>query len=151
MLAVYFNYQENIIRFDANGQVDLYLDNPIGSVTDHSELDTSVTVDGIGNIYLLGSFNNLAFIYTRDGKYQNKFGGDGEGPGTFQAVSAIAVDNQSRIYISDFDGIQVFDQNGRYLDVFSASNGVRAMVFDLSGNLFTIDYQQLVTRYQINH
>ena len=150
LLAVYFNFQENIIRFNVNGQVDLYLDNPIGNVTDHSELDTNVSVDGIGNIYLLGSFNNLAFIYNRDGKYQNKFGGDGEGPGTFQAVGDITVDNQSRIYISDFDGVQVFDPNGRYLDVFSASNGVRAMSFDMAGNLYTVDYQQHITRYQIN-
>jgi ribosomal protein L7/L12 len=150
LVAVFFYASENVIRFNDLGEVDLFLESPIGNVTDHPELDTSIAVDGIGNIYLLGSFNNLAFIYNRDGKYQNKFGGDGEGPGTFQAVAAIAVDNQSRIYVSDFDGIQVFDQNGRYLNTFSASNGVRAMAFDLSGNLVTVDYQQLVTRYQIN-
>ena len=150
LVAIFFYANENVIRFDNAGQVDLFVENPIGNVTDHSELDTNVAVDGIGNIYLLGSFNNLALIYNRDGKYQNKFGGDGEGPGSFQAVGDIAVDNQSRIYISDFNGVQVFDPNGRYLDVFKASNGVRAMTFDLSGNLFTIDYQQLITRYRIN-
>lgn len=150
LVAIFFYTGENVIRFNNNGQVDLFLENPIGNVTDHSELDTSIAVDGVGNIYLLGSFNNLAFIYNRDGKYQNKFGGDGDGPGTFQAVDAIAVDNRSRIYISDVRGIQVFDPNGRYLDVFNATNGMRAMVFDLSGHLYTVDYQQHVTRYQIN-
>jgi ribosomal protein L7/L12 len=150
LLAVYFNFQENIIRFDDTGQINLFLENPIGNVTDHSELDTSVAVDGIGNIFLLGSFNNLAFIYNRAGNYQSKFGGDGEGPGTFHAVGAIAVDNQSRIYISDIDGVQVFDPNGRYLDVFNVSNGVREMIFDLAGNLYTVDYQQHITRYRIN-
>jgi hypothetical protein len=150
LLAIFFYTNENVIRFNNTGQVDLFVENPIGNVTDHSELDTSIAVDGLGNIYLLGSFNNLAFIYNRDGKYQNKFGGDGEGAGTFQAVGDIAVDNQSRIYISDIKGIQVFDPNGRYLDVFTATNGVRSMTFDLSGNLYTIDYQQHVTRYQIN-
>ena len=150
LVAIFFYTGENVIRFKNNGQVDLFLESPIGQVTDHSELDTSIAVDGLGNIYLLGSFNNLAFIYNRDGKYQNKFGGDGESPGTFQAVDDIAVDNQSRIYVGDIKGIQVFDPNGRYLDVFSATNGVRAMVFDLSGYLYTVDYQQHVTRYQIN-
>jgi hypothetical protein len=150
LLAIFFYTNENVIRFNNTGQVDLFVENPIGNVTDHSELDTSIAVDGLGNIYLLGSFNNLAFIYNRDGKYQNKFGGDGEGAGTFQAVGDIVVDNQSRIYVSDIKGIQVFDPNGRSLDVFTATNGVRAMTFDLSGYLYTIDYQQHVTRYQIN-
>ncbi|MGB8253671.1 MAG: NHL repeat-containing protein, partial [Anaerolineaceae bacterium] len=123
VLGVYFTDHENIVRFDKNGQVDLFLDSPIGNVTDHSELDTTVTVDGVGNIYLLGSFNNLVFIYNRDGKYQNKFGGDGEGPGAFQAVDAIAVDNQSSIYVSDVHGIQIFDPNGRYLETFELQPG----------------------------
>jgi ribosomal protein L7/L12 len=150
LVSVFFYTGENIVRFDKTGAADLFIESPIGNVTDHSELDTTVAVDGLGNIYLLGSFNNLAFIYNRDGKYQNKFGGDGEGAGTFQAVDDIAVDNQSRIYISDINGIQVFDQNGRYLDAFTATNGVRAMVFDMAGNLYTVDYSQQVTRYQIN-
>jgi ribosomal protein L7/L12 len=150
LLAVYFDSKENIIRFNDSGQVDLLLESPIGNVTDHSELDTRVAVDGIGNIYLLGSFNNLAFIYNRDGKYQNRFGGDGEGPGTFRAVNTLAIDNHSRIYISDFQGIQVFDSSGRYLDTFESSHGVRDMVFDLDGFLYTVDYMQVVTRYQVN-
>jgi ribosomal protein L7/L12/streptogramin lyase len=151
VLGVYFTYQENIVRFNKNGEVDLYLDNPIGNVTDHSELDTSVMVDGVGNIYLLGSFNNMVFIYNRDGKYQNKFGGDGEGPGTFQAVDAIAVDNQSHIYVSDFDGLQIFDSSGRYLESYDGITGVRVISFDLQGNLYAVTYQQLITKYQINH
>ncbi len=109
ILAVLFNFQENVVRFNKNGEIDLTMENPIGNVTDHSELNATIAVDGVGNIYLLGSFNNLAFIYNRDGRYQNRFGGDGEGPGTFQAVDAIAVDNQSRIYVSDINGIQIFD------------------------------------------
>ena len=150
VLGVYFTDHENIVRFDKNGQVDLYLDSPIGNVTDHSELDTTVAVDGVGNIYLLGSFNNLVFIYNRDGKYQNKFGGDGEGPGIFQAVDAIAVDNQSRIYVSDTHGIQVFDSNGRYLETFEFRPGTRSMAFDIKGNLYILTYQGIVTKLQIN-
>jgi DNA-binding beta-propeller fold protein YncE len=151
ILGVLFNFQENVVRFNKNGEIDLYMENPIGDVTDHSELNTTIAVDGVGNIYLLGSFNNMAFIYNRDGKYQNKFGGDGEGPGTFQAVGGIAVDNQSRIYVSDIHGIQIFDANGRYLDSFPISSGARAMTFDLEGNLYILTYQGIVTRFQINH
>ncbi len=151
VVAVYFTHQENIIRFNKNGEVDLYLESPIGNVTDHSELDTTVAVDGVGNIYLLGSFNNMAFIYNRDGKYQNKFGGDGEGHGTFQAVDAIAVDNQSRIYVSDINGIQIFDPNGRYLETFEIQPGARAMTFDLKGNLYVLAYPGIITKWEINH
>jgi hypothetical protein len=150
VLGVYFTDHENIVRFDKNGQVDLYLDNPIGNVTDHSELDTTVAVDGIGNIYLLGSFNNLVFIYNRDGKYQNRFGGDGEGPGTFQAVDTVAVDSQSRIYVSDIHGIQVFDPNGRFLETFEIQPSARGMCFDLKGNLYILTYQEIAMKYKIN-
>jgi ribosomal protein L7/L12 len=150
VLGVFFTYQENIVRYDKNGEVDLYLDNPIGTITDHSELDTSVMVDGVGNIYLLGSFNNMVFLYNRDGKYQNKFGGDGEGPGTFQSVDAIAIDNQSHIYISDFDGLQIFDSSGRYLETYDGITGARMLTFDMQGNLYAVTYQQFITKYQIN-
>jgi len=150
VLGVYFNYQENIVRFDKNGEVDLYLESPIENVTDHSELDTSVVVDGVGNIYLLGTFNNMAFIYNRDGKYQNKFGGSGEGAGTFQSVDAMAVDDQSRIYLSDFNSLLVYDSNGRYLESHDDISGARALTFDLQGNLYVVSYQEFITKYQVN-
>ena len=45
-------------------------------------------------------------------------------PGQFRATDAIAVDGQGRIFVSDTKGIQVFDSNGRYLDVFKVPGSV---------------------------
>ena len=98
----------------------------ISSVTDDSELDTHVAVDGLGNIYALGTFNNAVFKFSPDGKFMTRFGDAGDQPGQFRAPSAIAVDGKGRVYVSDFKGVQVFDSNGRYLAVFKPQAQPRA-------------------------
>lgn len=55
------------------------------------------------------------FIFAPDGRSISRSGSDGDEPGQFRAPYAIAVDGQSRIYVSDFKGIQGFDPQGRYL------------------------------------
>ena len=53
-------------------------------------------------------------------------------------MNAIAVDNQGRIYVSDFKGIQVFDPTGRYLNLIDVPGAVFGMAFDDQNNLYVV-------------
>jgi ligand-binding sensor domain-containing protein len=130
---VAFSYlnRDDLVKLNAQGNVVSRIKGAISTQTDNSELEIRVAVDGVGNIYGLGTFSNGVFKFTRDGKYVSKFGEAGHDPGQFSAVDAIAVDNQGRVYVSDSQGIQVFSSEGRYLGVIKVPNYV---AFGLSFN-----------------
>lgn len=115
---------DDIVRFNSNGQVVQTIRKAISGQTDNSELNMRVASDGLGNIYALGTFNDAIFKFTREGRFVTRIGGEGNEPGQFRAPSALAVDGQGRIFVSDSKGIQVFDTDGRYLDVFKVPNHV---------------------------
>lgn len=75
-----------------------------------------VVSDGYGNTRVI-KFN-------KDGKYLTHWGtpgrGPSAGPGQFNTVHGIAIDNQQRVYVSDRGNgrIQVFDANGKHLDTW---------------------------------
>jgi sugar lactone lactonase YvrE len=130
LVAAWNKNRDDIVRFNSSGEVVRTIRAAISTVTDSSELDTHVAIDGLGNIYALGTFNNAVFKFTPDGKYQTRFGSDGDQPGQFRAPSAVAVDGKGRVYVSDFKGVQVFDGNGRYLTVFNPGGIASGMVFN---------------------
>jgi DNA-binding beta-propeller fold protein YncE len=136
LVASWNKNRDDIVRFNSAGQATRTIRAAISSVTDSSELDTHVAVDGLGNIYALGTFNNAVFKFGPDGKYQTRFGSDGDQPGQFRAPSAIAADGKGRVYVSDFKGIQVFDGNGRYLTVFHPGGIASGIVFNDQNELF---------------
>jgi len=136
LVASWNKNRDDIVRFNSAGQPTRTIRAAISSVTDDSELDTHVAIDGLGNIYALGTFNNAVFKFGPDGKYQTKFGSDGDQPGQFRAPSAIAVDGKGRVYVSDFKGIQVFDGNGRYLTFFKPGGIASGIVFNDQNELF---------------
>jgi len=107
---------DDLIKFDSDHNVVLFIEDIVENQTDDGELDGHVAVDGMGNIFVLGSFNNAVLKFSPEGKFLNKFGSDGDEPGQFQAVGAITIDNKGRLYISDIKGIQIFDPDGRYID-----------------------------------
>jgi hypothetical protein len=136
LIAAWYQNRDDIIRLDRDGKVMRTIRSAISSVTDSSELDTRVTVDGLGNIYALGSFNDAVFKFGPDGKFATRFGSAGDQAGQFRAPSAIAVDGKGRVYVSDIKGVQVFDTNGRYLATFSAGGIASGMVFNDKNELF---------------
>jgi hypothetical protein len=144
LVAAWYKNRDDIVRFNADGQVVRTIRAAISSITESSELDTRVTVDGLGNIYALGSFNNAIFKFSPDGKFTTRFGSNGDQPGQFRAPSAIAVDGKGRVYVSDFKGVQVFDSNGRYLAVFDAGGLASGMVFNDKNELFVAARKQVV-------
>ena len=136
LVASWYKNRDDIVRFNSDGQVVRTIRAAISSVTDDSELNTQVAIDGLGNIYALGTFNNAVFKFGPDGKFITRFGSDGDQPGQFRAPSAIAVDGKGRVYITDFKGIQVFDGNGRYLTVFDPGGTASGLVFNDKNELF---------------
>ena len=136
MVASWYKNRDDIVRFSPSGQVLRTIRAAISSVTEESELDTHVAIDGLGNIYALGSFSNAVFKFSPEGKFVTRFGDAGDQAGQFRAPQAIAVDGKGRVYVSDFKGVQVFDSNGRYLTTFDSAGIASGMVFNDKNELF---------------
>lgn len=148
LVAAWDRHTDDIIRFDPSGRNVKVISKAMSGQTDRSELNLRVAVDGSGNLYALGTFNEAVVKYTPDGRYVNRFGGAGGEPGQFRAAHAIAVDNKGRVYVSDFKGIQVFDPNGRYLDTFKTDGSAFGMIFNDQNELF-VAARNKVVRYAI--
>jgi streptogramin lyase/ribosomal protein S27E len=145
LTAAWYKNRDDIVRFDASGHTVRTIKAAISSITDHSELDTRIAEDGLGNIYALGRFNNAVFKFGRDGKYINKFGSAGDKAGQLQAPVAIAIDGKGRVFVADMKGIQMFDSDGRYLNVFKPDNGhASGMIFNDKGELYVVDRTKVV-------
>jgi len=144
LVTAWQSNRDDIIAFDANGKVVRTIPAAISSASGDSELSMRVAVDGSGNIYALGTFNNAVFKFGRDGKFINRFGGAGDQPGQLRAPYSIAVDGHGRIYVGDMKGIQVFDADGRYLTVVNLKGIAFGMVFNDNNELFVIARDHVV-------
>jgi len=137
-VAAWQSNRDDIVVFDANGKLVRTITEAISGASGDAELATRVAVDGAGFIYALGRFNNGVFKFGRDGKFINRFGGDGDQAGQFRAPYSIAVDGYGRVYVGDMKGIQVFDGNGRYLSLIDVKNVAFGMVFNDKNELFVV-------------
>jgi len=146
---------ETLLRFSPDGSLTLEIPDAISSISGDSELNTKIAVDGLGNLYALGSFNSAVFIFDSNGNFLDRFGGEtetpaqGVDPGHFQAVDAIAVDGYGRIFVSDVWGVQVFDSAGQYLDFFEVDGVAFGMVFDLENNLLVASNTPRIYKFEI--
>ncbi|HWS88186.1 MAG TPA: hypothetical protein VN282_14545 [Pyrinomonadaceae bacterium] len=129
---------DNVVRLDSSGQVRQVIERAVSGQTDRSELSIRVAADGTGNVYALGEFNDAVFKFSPEGRFQTRFGGDGDEPGLFRAPGAVAVDNQGRVYVADFKGVQVFDPNGRYLKVIDVKGAASGLAFNDKNELLVV-------------
>ncbi len=137
-VAAWHRHRDDIVRFDREGVAVRTIRNAVSGQTDSSELQSRVAVDGSGNIYALGTFSNAVFKFSPEGKFITRFGGQGNERGQFRAPSAIGVDGQGRVYICDFGGVQVFDGDGRYLDLIKVEGAASGLVFNDKNELFIV-------------
>jgi len=128
---------DEIVRYDAQGNIVLTINHPISDLTGNLELNPHLAVDGLGNIYALGSFHRAVFKFGTDGKYINRFGSDGDGPGQFRlGAAAISVDSQGRVYVAESRRIQVFAPDGRYIDQFEVDGVASGMAISDNDEIF---------------
>jgi DNA-binding beta-propeller fold protein YncE len=130
--------RDDVVKIDSSGQIKQTIQAAVSGQTDRSELSIRVAADGAGTVYALGEFNDAVFKFSSDGRFQTRFGGDGDEPGLFRAPGAIAVDNQGRVYVADFKGVQVFDQNGRYVKVIPVKGAASGLAFNDKNELLVV-------------
>lgn len=130
LLCAWYSGHDNIVRLDNQGKEVRTIRDAVSSIADRSELDTRVAIDGLGNIYALGTFSEAVFKYSPEGKFVNRFGSSGSQPGQFRAAHSIAVDGKGRVFVGDIQGIQVFDADGRFLNVFRPDGPAFGLVFN---------------------
>ena len=148
-VAGWYRNRDDVVRFNSAGEVTRTIQAAISSASGDSELNTRVAIDGLGNIYALGTFNNAVFKFGPDGKFLTRFGEAGNEPGQFRAAFAIAVDGKGRVFVSDIKGIQIFDANGRYLKLLKPDGIAFGLVFNDKGELFIASRTQ-VLKYTID-
>ena len=111
-----------------------------------------LAVDGAGNIfsiYALGdlgsyqlSYNEedfMIFRFTPEAKYVNKF------VRTMNSCG-IAVDNQSRIYISDNSSIIVYNTSGEAISTIPGLNGINAFALDKQNFVYVLIDDKVIKR-----
>lgn len=138
LVTAWHSNRDDIVTFDSNGKVTLRIPAAISTASGDSELSMRVAIDGSGYIYALGRFNNAIFKFGRDGKFMNRFGGGGDQPGQLRAPYSIAVDGYGRVYVGDIKGIQVYDADGRYIQIIDVKNVAFGMVFNDKNELFVV-------------
>ncbi len=140
---------ESIVRFNATGDPVLVIADAIPSVSDEPETTTIVAIDGLGNIYALGQMQGVVYKFGADGRYLSRFGGapfggNDDSPGVLRSSSALAVDNQGRVYVNDIDGIEVYDSEGRWLALIDVPGYAFGLAFNDAGLLFAAHRDQVI-------
>lgn len=141
---------EDIVWYSPDFEVVRVLEDAVSSISNDSELSSHIAVDGLGNLYVLGRFNDAVFVYGPDGKFKNRFGSDGDQPGQFRAPYVLEVDGKGRIFVSDSKGVQVFENDGRYIDVIDVTYVANGLAFDDLGRLYVTTNQYKVEKYVLN-
>lgn len=111
-----------------------------------------LAVDGVGNIFSIYAFGDLGSYqissnndelliarFTPDGRYVNKF---------VQTMNScgIAVDNQSRIYISESSVINVYKNNGEMVSAVTGLDAVNAFALDKDNNIYAVSGDRVIKR-----
>lgn len=140
-----------ILRFDAAGQVVLDVADTVQPVLDNSFFLDGATMDGLGNMYFISTFETSVYKFNAQGIFQDRIGAAGTGVGQFDtAPESVAVDGRGRIYADDFDGIEVFEPDGDSRGLIPASGSVFGMVTSEQNQLIVLDRNsaQLI-KYQL--
>ena len=79
--------------------------------------------------------------YDKDGKFIQEWGKIGTAPGEFRTPHALAFDSHGRLFVADRGNhrIQIFDQNGQYIDSYYQFSRVSGLFITADDTLYAID------------
>jgi DNA-binding beta-propeller fold protein YncE len=134
-----------VMKHARDGRVLMTLGTPGVAGRDRRTFDgpADVLVAPDGSIFVAdGHGNDRVVKFSKDGEYVMEWGTEGTLLGQFNEPHALAMDSRGRLFVADRmnQRIQVFDQNGRFLAVWTAiqASGLHIAPDDI---VYVADYQ----------
>jgi len=147
-------YGEQVIKFSPTGRVLMRLGRKGGVPMDEMAAagpgndffwqPNDVFVAGNGDIFVAeghGSGRDRIIKFNSRGEYLMEWGESGDGPGQFNQPHSLAMDSQGRLFVADRanNRIQIFDQNGRFLDMWYQFSRLSGIYIDANDILYGAD------------
>ena len=141
------NKGHQVFKFSPDGKVLMTLGKPNtpGSGPDEFNAPSAVVTAPNGDIFVAdghgGNTNARIVKFTKDGKFIKTWGTKGSGPGELDIPHAIAMDSQGRLFVGDRQNnrIQIFDQDGKYLDQWAQFSRPSGVYIDGKDNIYVAD------------
>ena len=136
-----------VFKFNQDGEVLMALGTKgvSGDGTNTFNGPTDVAIAANGDIFVTdGHFNSRVVKLSKDGTFLRTWGSKGTGPGQFDLPHTIAIDSQGRVFIGDRSNarIQIFDQDGNFLDEWDQFGMVSGIMIMPDDTMYVADYQQ---------
>lgn len=141
------NRGHQVVKFSPAGRVLMVLGTPgePGDGPHHFNAPSDVVVADTGEIFVADGHgtdtNNRIMKFAPDGELLHSWGRTGYGPGEFRQIHALAIDNAGRLFVADrFNNrVQLFDQDGNYLAIWTQFGRPSGIYFDADGHIFVAD------------
>ena len=136
-----------VVKFGPSGRVLMVLGKPgtPGDGPDRFNAPSDVVVADNGEIFVADGHgtdtNNRIMKFSADGDLIKSWGRTGYAPGEFREIHALAIDNDGRLFVADRwnNRIQIFDQNGNFLAMWTQFGRPSGISFDAQGQIFVAD------------
>ena len=139
-------HRDDLVWFDAEGKFVRRLESAISGQTGDLALDTTLAVDGLGNVFALIENERVIFKFTSQGKFVDRIVMKSKDPSQSLWIDCLAIDGQGRIYVGGSNQVSIFSPEGQYILSFKTDHSVRMMAFSVQGDLYTISGDS-VSRY----
>jgi sugar lactone lactonase YvrE len=137
---------DQVFKFSPDGELLMTLGKK-GVAGDNDSTDalngpSDVVIGKNGDIFVSDgeSTNTRVVKFSKDGKFIKCWGTKGAGPGELNLPHNIAMDSQGRLYVADRTNkrIQVFDQDGKYLDQMTQFGAPAAIFITKDDMLYVV-------------
>jgi streptogramin lyase len=136
-----------VFKFSPTGKILITLGKPgvAGDGPDTFNMPSAVAVAPDGNIFVAdghgGNSNARIVKFSKNGKFVMTWGKKGSAPGEFNIPHALAFDSRGRLFVGDRGNnrIQIFDQQGHFLDQWSQFSRPSGVFIDKKDVLYVAD------------
>jgi len=137
-----------VVKFSPTGEVLLTLGTPgmAGDPPARLNQPMDVAVAANGDVFVAEGDHSGTAVgriskFSADGSFIRSWGRPGSGPGELRIPHGLAFDAQGRLYVADRGNhrVQIFDQDGNYLDSYRRFGRPSDVFIDGNGLLYSID------------